>query len=279
MTFKIDINSREWIDLVFAGKNHDYGAYELRIHSNRRLLRAFLIAVTLFLTAISAPLLVRYVMRQQRDADLSVRSLSSIRLDHPKKSEQPIVSPAVAPPPALRSSIRFVPPVVKPDEEVAEAEDTFMTQQQALSSKAAIGVVNYRGSDDVNAPIARSEDDVDWVGQTVSDSDEPFVIVEQMPEFPGGEKELIRFLSSNIHYPVIALENGIQGRVICEFVVNRSGDISNARVVKGVDPSLDAEALRLVNHMPAWKPGKQHGVPVRVRYTLPILFVMNTLEP
>ncbi len=99
-----------------------------------------------------------------------------------------------------------------------------------------------------------------------------FMVVESMPGFPGGEAALFKYLSDNIKYPVIAQESGIQGRVICQFVVNRDGSIVDIEVVRGVDRSLDAEAVRVIANMPKWSPGKQRGKPVRVKYTLPVNF-------
>jgi len=102
-----------------------------------------------------------------------------------------------------------------------------------------------------------------------------FFIVEEMPEFPGGEAALRSFIAKSINYPVIAQENGIQGKVYVTFVVDRDGGISEAKIARGVDPSLDKEALRVVNSLPKWKPGKQRGKPVRVSYTVPISFVLQ----
>lgn len=103
-------------------------------------------------------------------------------------------------------------------------------------------------------------------------TEEIFVVVEEQPEFPGGNAAMMKFLSDNIRYPVIAQENGIQGRVICNFVVERDGSITDVQVVRGVDPSLDREAIRVIQQMPRWKPGKQRGSAVRVRFTLPVVF-------
>ena len=100
-----------------------------------------------------------------------------------------------------------------------------------------------------------------------------FVVVEKMPEFPGGQQALFKYLSENVKYPVIAQENGIQGRVICQFVVNKDGKIVDVEVVRsGGDPSLDKEAVRVIKSMPNWKPGQQRGKPVRVKYTVPVNF-------
>ena len=100
-----------------------------------------------------------------------------------------------------------------------------------------------------------------------------FMVVESMPEFPGGQQALFKYLAENVKYPVIAQENGIQGRVICQFVVNKDGSIVDVVAVRSSgEPSLDKEAIRVIKSMPKWKPGKQRGKPVRVKYTVPVNF-------
>lgn len=103
----------------------------------------------------------------------------------------------------------------------------------------------------------------------------PFMVVEDMPQFPGGDAALMEYLSKNIKYPAIAEENGVQGRVIVTFVVERDGSITDVKVVKSVDPSLDREAARVVKSMPHWIPGKQNGSAVRVKYTVPVTFKLQ----
>lgn len=104
---------------------------------------------------------------------------------------------------------------------------------------------------------------------------EIFEVVENMPEFPGGNAALMQYLAKNINYPTIAQENGTQGRVIIQFVVNQDGSIVDAKVARSVDPYLDKEALRVINAMPKWKPGMQRGKPVRVKFTVPVMFRLN----
>lgn len=130
--------------------------------------------------------------------------------------------------------------------------------------------------------IASSEEtgqavEIAYVPPTVEEEEveeqEIFEVVEQMPEFPnGGMAGLMQYLSKNIKYPTIAQENGTQGRVTVRFVVNADGSIVDAKVIRGVDPSLDKEALRVINSMPKWKPGMQRGKAVRVKYTVPVMF-------
>ncbi len=110
------------------------------------------------------------------------------------------------------------------------------------------------------------------VEEEVEEEQQIFEVVEEAPEFPGGMGALMKFLGSNIKYPTIAQENGVQGRVIVQFVVIKDGSIVDAKVMRSVDPYLDKEALRVVSSMPKWKPGKQRGKAVRCRYTVPVMF-------
>jgi protein TonB len=132
-----------------------------------------------------------------------------------------------------------------------------------------------------DAVIASTEEtgekvEVKYIPQTVEE-DEPeeqtiFEVVEKMPSFPGGNSAMMQYLSKNIKYPTISQENGVQGRVIVQFVVNRDGSIVDIKVLRGVDPYLDKEAVRVVSAMPKWTPGEQRNKPVRVKYTLPVMF-------
>ena len=141
-------------------------------------------------------------------------------------------------------------------------DDVELEQQDILTSEDTQEAAQTA----VYTPPAAVEEEEEEAAQQI------FTVVEEMPEFPGGNAELLKYLAKSIKYPVIAQENGIQGRVICAFVVNRDGGIVDAEVLRGVDPSLDKEALRVIMAMPKWKPGKQRGKPVRVKYTVPVTF-------
>jgi len=132
--------------------------------------------------------------------------------------------------------------------------------------------------------MASVEDQVEWFDldevdvielEPEPDEDEVFMVVEDSPEFPGGIEALLKYLKDNIKYPSICRENNIQGRVIVSFVVNKDGKIVDPEVVKGVNPQLDKEALRVIAGMPSWKPGKQRGKAVRVKYSVPVNFRLN----
>ena len=155
------------------------------------------------------------------------------------------------------------PPAVQEVEVLNVVEDNVETESIEVNTeddKETEGVI----AAPVEAPQEEEEEEV------------VFVIVESMPEFPGGQQALFKYLSENVKYPVIAQENGIQGRVICQFVVNKDGSIVDVEVVRsGGDPSLDKEAVRVIKSMPKWKPGKQRGKAVRVKYTVPVNFKLQ----
>lgn len=159
------------------------------------------------------------------------------------------------------------PPPPPPAPEVVEVLNV-------VENTAETQTINIQTEDIKNKPI---EIVAAPVAAPIQEEDEQviFQVVEEMPHFPGGEQALMKWLSENIRYPVIAQENGIQGRVICQFVVNTDGSIVDIQVVRGVHPSLDEEAVRVIKSMPKWVPGKQRGKPVRVRFTLPINFKLQ----
>lgn len=153
-----------------------------------------------------------------------------------------------------------------------EAPPVQMTEEFTIvDDDTEVQEVNIASSEELGQQV-----EIKYVPQEIEE-EEPeeqtiFEVVEEAPEFPGGMTALMQFLSKNIKYPTIAQENGVQGRVICQFVVNRDGTIVDVKVIRGVDAYLDKEAVRVIQSMPKWKPGKQRGKAVRVRYTLPVMF-------
>ncbi|MEG0950024.1 MAG: TonB family protein [Bacteroidales bacterium] len=265
---KIDLTSKDWCNLVFESKNKNYGGYVLRNESVKRHNKATLIIVVVALIVFTVPMLLKMVLPEKEKLKVTeVTALSSLPQAEEKQKElQPKVE--VIPPPPLKSSIKFTPPVIKKDAEVRDEEE-IKAQQELNTSKAGISIADVKGTDEVNGvDIAEVKD----VGNETQETQKPYQIVEQMPTFPGGEEKLMEYLSKSIKYPAVAMENGIQGRVIIRFVVSPTGEITNAEVLRGVDPSCDKEALRVVNAMPRWIPGKQNGTSVPVYFTLPIVF-------
>ena len=174
---------------------------------------------------------------------------------------QPIFT-AAPPPPADAPQVAEILDIVENDEEIVEEKiETSESTTEAISGPVA----------QVSGPVATGP----VVVEEASDEGEIFQVVEQMPEFPGGMQALMAYLSKNIKYPSVAQDNGIQGRVLVSFVVNKDGSIVEPEIVKGVNPSLDKEALRVIAGMPNWKPGKQRGKEVRVKFTVPVNFRLN----
>ena len=272
---KIDLISRDWTEMVFEGRNKEYGAYRLRKNAGKRNLYSL---ITIFIAALAiwgVISLVKFVeSRTKSVAQTSVAELSA--LNQPKKKaevkqqkkvklEQPekVVE-------RVKSSVKFTAPVIKKDDEV-KPEDELKTQDELMSTKTAIGALDVKGNDDANGEVLKIKEAVAQP-EPKPEVEKVFDVVEQMPSFPGGPSALMEWLSNNVKYPVVAQENGVQGRVVVSFVVERDGSITDVKVVRGVDPSLDREASRVVRAMPRWIPGKQNGSAVRVKYNVPVAF-------
>lgn len=163
------------------------------------------------------------------------------------------------PPPANMPTVADIIDIVDNHEEITEEKI-----EESESTTEAISVSNAHPGPAVIAPMGPTIEEVN--------EEEIFEIVESQPSFPGGMEKLMQWLSKNLRYPASAQENNIQGRVICQFVVNKDGSIVEPKVIKNVDPALDKEAIRVVSSMPKWSPGKQRGKAVRVRFTLPVTF-------
>ena len=160
-------------------------------------------------------------------------------------------------------------PPPPPPAPVQEIEVLNVVDDEVQTERIEINTEENNEVVEIKAPVEQVVEDEEK-------EDEIFMVVETMPEFPGGQAELFKYLSENVKYPVIAQENGIQGRVICQFVVNKDGSIVDVEVVRsGGDASLDKEAVRVIKSMPKWKPGKQRGKPVRVKYTVPVNFKLQ----
>ena len=272
---KIDLISRDWTEMVFEGRNKEYGAYRLRKNAGKRNLYSL---ITIFIAALAiwgGISLVKFVeSRTKSVAQTSVAEISA--LNQPKKKaevkqqqkvklEQPekVVE-------RVKSSVKFTAPVIKKDDEV-KPEDELKTQEELMSTKTAIGALDVKGNDDANGEVLKIKEAVAQP-EPKPEVEKVFDVVEQMPSFPGGPSALMEWLSNNVKYPVVAQENGVQGRVVVSFVVERDGSITDVKVVRGVDPSLDKEASRVVRAMPRWIPGKQNGSAVRVKYNVPVAF-------
>ncbi len=277
---KIDLYDPKWVDMVFAGKNKEYGAYQLRKGTSGRNIKSLLILV--IAAALVGGFLAWKVIEQkqaeEQQAYMEAMELARLQKQAEKEKKKPEkVQPKVEMKkeiPVARETQKFTAPVIKKDELVKEENQ--VKQMDKLDEKVAVGTENKEGTKSRLAEAVRS--DIAVAAPPPPPAPKPevsnkvFDVVEEMPHFPGGPAALQAFLSSNTKYPVVAQENGVQGRVIVSFVVERDGSITDVRVVRSVDPSLDREASRVVRSMPRWSPGKQNGSTVRVKYTVPVVF-------
>jgi periplasmic protein TonB len=246
-------------DIVFEDRNKEYGAYKLRKKYSRNVLIALAIGVIILSTAVITPYLNAKALenrtkRAERKVEIKLENL-----DTPNEIAPP--PPPPPPPPAeVVQQQKYVPPVVV-DTIKPEEVKQFMTADQAQ--------VEVKNEEVVEAAEVKEE------VKEAEPEPEIFVVVEEMPMFPGGDQALLDYIGHNTVYPEVAKENNIQGKVIVHFCVTEKGGVSQVSILKGVDPELDKEAIRVVNTLPTFKPGKQGGKPVKVWFQVPITFKLQ----
>ena len=273
---KVDLISNAWCDLVFEGRNQAYGAYRLRKGTAKRNILSIIIVLIAAVVIFSAIAIKNVIQANQKVAITTEVELSKIETKKQAKVEKktPVKIEQPKPVEKVKSSIKFTAPVIKKDEDV-KPEEEMKNQDELQKTKTTIGAFNVVGNDDIGGEVLKAKEEIAQPEPPKEEETKIFDVVEENPSFPGGQGALMQWLRDNIKYPVIAAENGIEGRVIVQFVVSKTGSISGVTVVRGVDPSLDKEAVRVVSAMPNWTPGKQNGTTVNVRYTLPVTFKLQ----
>lgn len=281
MAKDVDLTSREWRDLVFEGKNKEFGAYKLRESSTSRHTKA--IVWVLISVAIILVLLILSVSgvfakpEEEVIATATVQEITTMEveeeiIEEEEKFEIPEPEPVVAPE-EVANQQRVTDLLIVEDEKIEEDKQV-KNQEEVLENEAQAGALDITdGTNDLNKITIKEE----VIAAPVVEEEQPLNIamVEQKPEFNGGEVAMYKWLSDNIVYPTIAAEEGVSGRVVVEFVVGKDGSISDVRVVRPRHPALDKEAVRVVKSMPAWIPGRNNGQPVKVTYTLPVQFKLQ----
>lgn len=280
MAKDVDLTSQEWCDIVFEGKNKDFGAYQLRKSSPKRHTTAVVwvvagLAVLLVLLILS----VSGVFSKAEDDQIVTSTTQEITTFNPEDDieeedeieefqipeQEEIIAPE-----EVANSQRLTNTLIVEDDQLEEDKQV-RTQDEARENEAQAGAVDItEGTNDLNKIEVKEQ----VIAEPVVENDEPvnIAMVEQKPQFPGGEAAMYQWLSNNIVYPPAASEEGVSGRVVVEFVVDKDGSITRARVVRQRHPALDREALRVINSMPKWIPGRNNGQPVKVTYTLPVTF-------
>jgi protein TonB len=268
----IDLTSKEWLNLIFEGRNKEYGAYELRENSSNRHITALLIVLAMCLTLIYFPQLIKSITKVPHRPPVVISQKDEIKVAEVESTKiiEPVIpiDKGVSPDQALSRAMKFTNLVIVPDANVSD-EDIASTQDAMTESGAVIATVNLDGE------IGGTRHVDDPIGDpSVSTVESPIIrdYVDQPPLFPGGDKALMKWLNDNLVYPTIAAERGIEGQVVLRFVVGPEGYVGQIEILRSLDPSCDAEAIRVVKKMPKWIPGKQSGSAVYVWYNLPIRF-------
>ena len=245
---KIDLTSPEWCELIFQGKNKAYGAYKMRANSPKRHTWAMVIVVIIAAIGFSIPTLVKLATPKQKEVMTEVTTLSQLEEPEVKQEE------------------------FKKDEEVRDDEE-IKSQEELTQTKVAISIADVKGNDELNGKDIAELKEV--ITKAPEAEEKTYTMVEQMPQFPGGDRELLSFIAKNLHYPTIAQEKGIQGKVFVRFVVSATGDVKDVKVMRSLDPYCDKEAIRVIQSLPKWIPGRQNGRNVPVYYTVPITFKLQ----
>ena len=286
MAKEVDLSSREWCDLVFEGKNKDFGAYVIRTESTKRHNKAVL--WTIIGSIIFGLLAFGFVKANQY---LEERRLAEqgeqeeVLIDMSQDAEEPEPEnerveqpkPEVLPEEVLKS-VKVTELQIVEDDKVKK-EDEIKTQDELKETETAFGQKdNEKGTEDRNVTRTLKEEVVVEKKEEKpkeEKKEEVFRSVEQMPQFPGGEAALMKYLQSHINYPPMAAENNVQGKVIVQFVVDKTGKVGEVKVVRSVDKDLDREAVRVCKSLPKFTPGRQNGQAVSVWYTLPVTFKLQ----
>ena len=293
---KIDLYDPKWVDMVFADKNKAYGAYQLRKSVSQRNIKALGI---LLVAAFIGGGYLAYQIKKHKDelaaqeayaAKMELAALEQAKKEQAeRKKQQKKEEPKKVEPekvvPETRATVKFTAPVIKDDKEVKEEMPPMVKMNRETK---AIGTETKEGVEDRNivadrSTVATPEQIIPKIEKPVAEAPKVeapkediekkiFTFAEQQPTFKGNVQA---WLTSHLNYPASAADNNIQGKVVVKFVVGRDGSVSRAEVVRGVDPALDREALRVVNSMPKWNPGMNNGQPANVWFQLPITFKLN----
>ena len=297
-----NLTSKEWRDLIFEGKNKEFGAYDLRKKSEKR--HTLAVIFTLIGLVVVILMVIGYSkfsewQEQKRLEELMLEreKMSNIEMEaeevpEEEQEEQKVEveeqKPEEIPDQVPEAQVQQTQiAIVPPDQVKNEVKDI----RELIENNDIRGKKDQEGQEanfekaELPAPIEQATKKIEAPAPTVPEPPKPpeppkednkvFEAVEQPPAFPGGEAALMKWLSSNIRYPESAQQNGTQGRVIIRFVVEKDGSISDVKVAKGVDKELDNEAVRVVKRMPKWQPGKNNGQAVRTAFNLPVTFKLQ----
>ena len=262
---KLDILKQEWIDVVFTGRNKNYGAYELRQSNPKNTNKALLYGIIFFVFVISLKTIINKLEGFIPKAQEKVK-IADVVLTPPPADKKKEIPPPPEPPKPKTDQVKFPPPIVKPDNEVKEEPPT--VQELKVADP---GQKDIKGDPNAEIKIDEPVGNAD-VKQVTEDINKVYDVVEVLPSFPGGPDKFTQYLGKNIRYPAVDRENNTQGKAIMQFVVERDGSLTDIKSLRAPTQAMADEATRVLKASPKWKPGIQNGRPVRAQYTVPINF-------
>ncbi len=283
MAKDVDLSSKEWCDIVFDHKNKDFGAYVMRMKSDGRHNKSMVVVVIFIIVVFILSMVVRTIQQKLAEAkpedqiEQIVTNVDNAADEEEQEEEQERVEQPEpeALPEEILNTVKVTELLIAKDEEVKK-EDEIMSQDEQKETQTAFGQTNFdKGTDDRNIVREHKNEVIVEEKKPEPVKEQVFTAVEQMPRFPGGDAALMKYLNSHINYPTMAMENGVQGRVVVQFVVTKTGKIGEVKVVRSVDRDLDKEAVRVCKSLPDFIPGKMNGQAVNVWYTLPVSFKLQ----
>jgi protein TonB len=284
MAKDVDLSSKEWLDIVFEGKNQEFGAYTLRQGSVKRHTKAVVyvvsaVAIILILLILS----ISGVFSRGDDdevftsTDQEIATMDSQDEEEEQQEEEQVKfeePEEIIAPEEVANEQRITDLLITEDDKFDDSKQ-IKNQDEMLKNEAQAGAVDItEGTNDLNKQVVK---------EMVIAEEKPveeekvynIAVIEQQPMFPGGQEAMYKWLSEHINYPAAASEEGVQGRVVVEFIITKTGAVENVHVVRGRHPALDKEAVRVVKAMPKWTPGRNNGQAVKVTYTLPVSFKLQ----
>ena len=283
MAKDVDLSSKEWCDIVFDQKNKDFGAYVMRKKSDARHNKSMIVVVIFIIIVFILSLVVQTIQQKLAEAkpedqiEQIVTSVDNAAEEEEEEEQQERVEQPEpeALPEEILNTVKVTELLISVDEDVKK-EDEIMSQDEQKETMTAFGQTNFdKGTEDRNVVREHKNEVIVEEKKPEPVKEQVFTAVEQMPRFPGGEAALMKYLSTHIIYPTMAMENGVQGRVVVQFVVTKTGKIGEVKVVRSVDRDLDKEAVRVCKTLPDFVPGKMNGQAVSVWYTLPVSFKLQ----
>jgi len=269
---KLDIFRKEWLEVVFEGKNKNYGAYELRKTSPANTTKALIYGSVVFLVLFFSPKLYSLIKGSLPEEKEELAQEVVLTPPPPVNPETP-PPPPVEPPPPKVDQVKMPPPIVKPDIEVQDEPPTVEKLKEADP-----GQKDIKGDPTADIVIAEPVGEGPKREAAVAVDDNKvydFVSIEKVPEYPGGMPAFYKYLSGAIKYPPMAQENNVQGKVSLSFVVERDGSLTDIQVIRGPGSGTNEEAVRVLKASKRWVPGIQNGKPVRVKYNIQVNFTLS----